>query len=735
MPNGIGTREKVVIGIGVVAVSAAALYKMLPQARQDAIYNATRATVHRCPLLGRLVTVSPTLAVAAPRAVLASMAARHRIAVQLGTDLPFDGTGGLTGVNADRVTLYEALVDGDPLSLPLDNIPGDRLSAGYTLYLECNAASAAIDDIGLTLTLQGGTCQLGPPATDQLTCVVPTLEVYRGTNLLQLVPFASTDIAAVLDGALPDDQQNVTAEARPEELAPAFTFPPLTEYGDIVEADADPALFRLRVKGTPAPIPDTFTAATLDATLRVQTGAGAPIDRAGTKQAHASTATHTGGMTVTLRKKDDAQEWVSPYLRVATTLSDDNNGGIQGIVHSLAPIDSTQMAHGLQLGRRLHVTCDVDGEPLARDVTLGGEPFARIPVKLFFVSANGPSNPKVQTARNKIFNLNQYWAGQGLEFSLVDPDTPLHRVSAPARTILSLGDFTGAAEVSDHNFTIELDLSITVQGEAAQTVTLTVGVAAHRSPAEVAGDIQAVLAGWVAPEEGPLVGLQLDADTYDIPAARVLLNVPALVLGPDPNSLALTELGTRGPADVVVKKASACGVNVTDLQITRLLVRSLASNPDTSIDIYAPPTLRPFHDAMFHPPSAATRHWVRSFSPPDKNFVSIVVESNQHWPLGNGGGFQRALCQSGFCSLYDATLDTMTGRFADPLRDLEHEGDRKHSRSSPSVCGQSWARSSPCSSRTRCSSWPRTTCSTRWATRSPTSTTPSTTPSGSTSPS
>jgi hypothetical protein len=128
--------------------------------------------------------VSPRIQVAAPKIVLVKKAYQpppyhpHRLEVRLGTDRPFTGTGTLTCSAPARIKLFDAANGGTELALPLNNIPGARLSAGYTVYVEGVAPSASMRDTTLTLTLTpGGEPVSNNPVTDALSCVELTLDL------------------------------------------------------------------------------------------------------------------------------------------------------------------------------------------------------------------------------------------------------------------------------------------------------------------------------------------------------------------------------------------------------------------------------------------------------------------------------------------------------------------------------------------------------------------------------
>src|SRR5204863_1550144 len=141
---------------------------------------------------------------------------------------------------------------------------------------------------------------------------VPMVELFRGQRVLGVVPFASIDIPTVLDGALPENLHTQDADERPQELDAAFMFPEKTFYGTNAAADADPALFRLRLDNVPA----GFTDEQLPVTVKVLTKVNdRPVSDFG-ETPEKGTASHADGMSLVLGKKQGENVWESPYLRV-----------------------------------------------------------------------------------------------------------------------------------------------------------------------------------------------------------------------------------------------------------------------------------------------------------------------------------------------------------------------------------------------------------------------------------
>jgi hypothetical protein len=126
----------------------------------------------------RVETVSPTIAIAAPKIVLVGRGYQdrpHRIRLRLGTTSAFTGTGTLDSNQRGTVRIYSAREGGNLIGLPR-NISGAQLSGGVAVWVEGVAASAATDGTVLTLALAGGAKTItNSPAQDTMTCVVARL--------------------------------------------------------------------------------------------------------------------------------------------------------------------------------------------------------------------------------------------------------------------------------------------------------------------------------------------------------------------------------------------------------------------------------------------------------------------------------------------------------------------------------------------------------------------------------
>ncbi len=490
--------------------------------------------------------------------------------------------------------------------------------------------------------------------------VSPSFELFRDASVLPVVPFATSDLARSLDNPLPDDKHNDDTFARPAD----FDFPLKTDYGPHALADADPSIFRLRLKDLPVGFPDDD----LPVTLKVTTSADqAIVGTTGFK--FNGLAPAAAGMPITLHKRGSV--WESPYLRVATTVTDLSKSPNSAIVHSPAPTylatAARDPAQGVQFGRKLKVTGTIGGQDIASDFTIGGRAFACIPVRFTWVAAAGPDDLKTKRAHDKIADLNAFWAGHGLSFVLHDPGLSIDHKTAPDRTLIVIGEHTGSAVVTNHICQVEVDLAVTVNAItypraaalaqlADPPLTITATVAANADPAAAAAAIKAAIEAW-APV-GALAGLQLSADVFDFADPRVVLGVNGNGSPKD-----LDPIGTHGPTDITLKRVG--GPAVEKLEVTGLRVLA-AGVPDTTVDIYCPPVALPFHDPNVNPASAAQRHWVRSFGAPNGDYVSVLIEPRADIQERTVA----SLCEAGLSSLYDANEGTKKGRLDAQLREL-----------------------------------------------------------------
>src|SRR5581483_10924327 len=99
------------------------------------------------------------------------------VKVSLTTSAGFDGTGTVT---RSKDIIDFSLVPGGPV-LKFDGndnkFPGAKLSAGVDIYAVAKSASAGMNDVTLTLTLNGGSKKNGPPTKLHLTAVELKLDI------------------------------------------------------------------------------------------------------------------------------------------------------------------------------------------------------------------------------------------------------------------------------------------------------------------------------------------------------------------------------------------------------------------------------------------------------------------------------------------------------------------------------------------------------------------------------
>jgi len=521
-------------------------------------------------------------------------------------------------------------------------------TARATVYVWARAKSGAwFSRADVPITLDPGETKT---ATVQMLALKATATLFRGNKALAVVPFSTTDVFGVLDAALEDGDQGVDVGGRPGKYDAAFTFPLATEFGDVTDANADTALWRVRVKLDA--VPEVVAPVDVKSTLKVLTKSGKCVNDVsfGNDKILSGRACHEDGMKVALAAAK-ADEWVSPYCRVVTTTDKKDQACVS--VHSLGPIDKTNaypddttlvaadvMDAGKQYGRKLRIEGTLYGAPYFAELVMGGdEPYARVPVKMLFASSDGTdiTNKQKRVARIKLHQLNAWWAGQGIEFVFVDPAVPLAQIVAPPRRLVTVGEHTGPAVVSTVDFQIALEVTITATGKGPQEETITIDVPKDLTPAGTAAVIKRVVEAW-RPVHVDNVGITLGTKVHDLGGPRAFLKGAAF-----PGKATLPLLGTKGPVDIVL---SVAGGAVDALEISGLAV----TPDDQSIDIHAPPVARPYHEAVFSPPAATTRQWVRAFGGGNGNYVAVIIEGKGHGYYGPGQGYPKSLCEPGFAS-------------------------------------------------------------------------------------
>lgn len=523
-------------------------------------------------------------------------------------------------------------------------------TAKATFHVWARAKSGAWQSRGdVEITIDPG--ETKTVAVD-MKALVAKVSLFRGAKALAVVPFSTTDIDKVLDAAIEDGDNGVAQDPRPGKYDAAFTFPLATSFADDANGNADTALWRLRVKLDA--IPDVPAPVDVTAVVKVVAFDGRPITDAafGNGTFRAGIACHAAGMQVALEAAK-GDEWVTPYCRVVTTSETRDKTCV--VVHSLGPYDNPAgfpadkttpleckaiMDAGKQFGRKLVVEGTLYGAPFTAELVMGGEPYARVPVKLCLATSDGAdlNNKLKRLARVKVHQLNAWWAGQGVEFELVDAATPVHTIVAPPRRLVTVGEHTGPATVSSVDFQLDLKVKITATGKNEHEETITIAIAKDQTPAQVAQRIKTGIEAFV-PVEVDHLGIELAATVHDLGGPRAFL-VPT----PFPGTAALPLLGTQGPSDVVLSVKTGA--------VDALAVSGLAVTPgNAGIDIHAPPTARPYHEAVFSPPAATTRQWVRAFGGGLANHVAVILEGNGHAYYGPNEGYPKSLCEPGYSSL------------------------------------------------------------------------------------
>jgi hypothetical protein len=149
----------------------------LKKARKDGDDNARQQSNLPC----QRATVSPTIRIDDPKIVLVNKPYLnihphpHRLAVRLGTDSAFTGTGTLSCDSAANIRLFDAT--NTRINLP-QTIAGNLLSAGVDYSIEGASPSADMNTTILSLSLEGGDKTiLNSPARDSLTCVEVFLDL------------------------------------------------------------------------------------------------------------------------------------------------------------------------------------------------------------------------------------------------------------------------------------------------------------------------------------------------------------------------------------------------------------------------------------------------------------------------------------------------------------------------------------------------------------------------------
>lgn len=156
--------------------------------RLDTSNSTFNVIVHRGPA-GSLA-VNPTITLASPVVVVKKPYTNPaRQLVTLGSDAPFTGSGTFTRSSA-TIRFFNAAVGGTEITFDgTDNIfTGPQLSAGVQLFAEGATASAALNDVQLTLTLSSAALLVGPPVTTTMTAVELTLDICQSRTAAGVDP-------------------------------------------------------------------------------------------------------------------------------------------------------------------------------------------------------------------------------------------------------------------------------------------------------------------------------------------------------------------------------------------------------------------------------------------------------------------------------------------------------------------------------------------------------------------
>jgi hypothetical protein len=142
--------------------------------------------VQPCPTVAPTILIENPKTLVVPRDYFTSIPAYklqpQRLAVRLGVDRSFDGQGKLTAqAEGDRIKLFTKAKGGTEVALPL-TLDAKKFNGGYTLYVQGVKPSSGSDSTILKWELSGGSKPKKGPATDKLTCVKLTLELYAARD-------------------------------------------------------------------------------------------------------------------------------------------------------------------------------------------------------------------------------------------------------------------------------------------------------------------------------------------------------------------------------------------------------------------------------------------------------------------------------------------------------------------------------------------------------------------------
>jgi len=594
---------------------------------------------------------------------------RAKVVLSQAAPADFDGQILLQPL-ANRLAFFaDEVPAGGQLSLagPALSFANSALGAPKTLWTSATAVSLALADEGWFAAVEGvehnGALVEGDRVA--LTAITLTLEMFTGAftagNLITVAPFYPIDDAASLDAPLPDAEHNVPVDARPPLYDAAFAAPPITLFDDHPAGNADPKVFRFRLRVAPdiAAIPDT----TLDLKIRVLSKAGTAPTVVGPFSAPLNSASHANGMVLKLEKKPGAHIFLSPYCRVMTiAFLGRSKMPEYAIIHSLPSLPSQDPALGVQLGRQLKAAVESFG--VNGDYTLGGEPFATVPIQFYYVNDLAPEAKFNPIPTNKIHQLNQYWAASGIEFCFADPLQRLIHRPPPLSSLLSIGESNGAASVANHPIDLTVELGFTTAGGSATASIDILQHPANSTSLDLANALATAVRLLTFPNP-PHAGLTFDADILDLVQPRCSMSFDLGLCRSDvadpshhsmtvlPHRVALPLIGTAGPVDVNFRAHATSAIPLTNLKINSIIASHSISGAIVALDLTAPDMTKNDHAVLRNPPDVITRHWIRRFEPAASAHVSVVFEGPLCRSLDTGS---RTLLNPGIWNEPDAHL-------------------------------------------------------------------------------
>lgn len=186
-----------------------------------------------------------------------------RVPVQLRTDKPFAGTGTFTVAPAGLLRFFRSATGGKPIAFNgvANGFTGKQLTAGVTLFAEGVKPSGSMDDITLTLTLNGGKKLIANnPKTARMTSVELFLDIHAMRTAAGADPAALSEAKKIRPGRAVHLQN--AAKARRRALLTVREVKPKTFTGKL-EVTASAATVRLMRNETKPAAPATDDVAAL----------------------------------------------------------------------------------------------------------------------------------------------------------------------------------------------------------------------------------------------------------------------------------------------------------------------------------------------------------------------------------------------------------------------------------------------------------------------------------------